>query len=108
MSSIGSLDATGAGITPVQASIRPPANASGELAKCESQLSDWVHCASSKTPEGKAKIAEITGKIDAIKAQMKKAEEASTASAAPASAPTSETTPRLRFDGLGAKLNVQA
>ena len=52
-----------------------PANASAELAKYESQLSDWVHCASSKTSEGKAKIAEITDKIESIKARVKRAEE---------------------------------
>jgi hypothetical protein len=40
------------------------------------QQSDWVHCASSETPEGKAKIAEISDKISAIKRQMQSAESA--------------------------------
>ena len=56
-------------------SVPRSAAAGGELAKLESQLSDWVHCPSSKTSAGKAKIAEITDKIDAIKVSVKKAED---------------------------------
>ena len=56
---------------------KPPAGGLDvELANCERQLSDWVHCASAKTPEGKAKIEELTAKHDAIKAKMQVEEQA--------------------------------
>ncbi|MDO9314322.1 MAG: hypothetical protein Q7T97_07230 [Burkholderiaceae bacterium] len=54
-----------------------PANLDADLAKCQSQLSDWVHCVSAKTPEGKAKIEEIASKIDTIKEKMRESEDAS-------------------------------
>lgn len=89
---------------------RPPATASAELAKLEIQLSDWVNCPSCTTSAGKAKIAEISDKIQAIRAQVKNAEESSVA-ALPrneSQEPTSTSQQALRFDGLGALLNVQA
>jgi capsule polysaccharide export protein KpsE/RkpR len=42
----------------------------GQLAKYQIQLADWVSCSSCKTPEGKAKIAEIESKIKDIQQQM--------------------------------------
>ena len=54
----------------------PPAGLDAALAKSQGQLADWVCCASAKTPAGKAKIAEISDRIDAIKAQMEKAGQA--------------------------------
>ncbi len=94
-SSIGSLDGTTT--TSSAASSQPPATASADLAKLESQLSDWVHCPSSKTSTGKAKIAEITDKIDAIKAKVEKAD-------------VEKIAPQqgLRLDGLGAWVNESA
>ena len=74
----------------------PPATASADLAKLQSQLSDWVHCPSSKTSAGKAKIAEITDRIDAIKAKVEKSD-------------VEKIAPHgLRLDGLGAWVNEQA
>jgi hypothetical protein len=87
-----------------------PANAGAELAKYESQLSDWVHCASCKTAAGKAKIAEITDKIQAIKTQMKRAEEArppSQAMQAPEPLPH-VVQHQFRLDQLGAWLDLKA
>ena len=63
----------------------PQASASGtrtpsldaELNSARAQLEDWVTCPSAKTPEGKAKIKEVTAKFDSIKAQI--AKEAKTA-----------------------------
>jgi hypothetical protein len=81
---------------------------SGELAKCESQLSDWVNCPSSKTSAGKAKIAEITGKIQTIKAQMKKAEDAKAVPAAQTHAVPVPLAQALRFDGIGSWLDMHA
>ncbi|MEO6895244.1 MAG: hypothetical protein ABI218_01210 [Caldimonas sp.] len=46
-----------------------------DLARCEVQLSDWSHCVSAKTPQGKEKIAEISARVDDIKARMKAAEQ---------------------------------
>jgi len=43
-----------------------------ELSTARAQLEDWVTCPSTKTPEGKAKIKEVTAKFDAIKAQIAK------------------------------------
>ena len=45
-----------------------------QLAHYEIQLSDWINCPSCKTPEGKAKIAEISAKISDIRQRMKSAE----------------------------------
>jgi peptidyl-tRNA hydrolase len=87
-----------------------PANASAELAKYESQLSDWVHCASSKTSEGKAKIAEITAKIESIKARVKQAEDVKQPASVPQAAQSSSGEPHrpLRLDLLGTWLDAQA
>jgi len=85
-----------------------PAASSGELAKLEVQLSDWVHCPSSKTSAGKAKIAEISDKISAIKTSMKSADEQKAASASEAERLQKTSEPGLRLDGQGGWLNLQA
>ena len=96
-SSIGSLDGTSTtAAASGAASSQPPATASADLAKLESQLSDWVHCPSGKTPAGKARIAEITDKIDAIKARVEKSDVEKIAPSG------------LRLDGLGGWVNEQA
>ncbi|MEI7611644.1 MAG: hypothetical protein WCK63_01980 [Betaproteobacteria bacterium] len=63
------------------------------LAQYESQLADWKSCPSCKTPEGKAKITELTSKISEIK-QRQNAAEVVNQSAGPGSAlghaPTAE------------------
>jgi len=108
MASIGSLD--GSTSATGTTSSGPPPTYSADLAKLETQLSDWVNCPSGKTSTGKAKIAEITDKIDAIKAKVQKAEVEKTAPA-----PGSETQEAqrvamqgLRLDGLGAWVNERA
>jgi hypothetical protein len=45
-----------------------------QLAQYEVKLADWVNCPSCKTPEGKAKIAEVSDKISEIKQRMKAAD----------------------------------
>ena len=83
-----------------------PAAADGQLAKCESQLSDWVHCPSGETPAGRAKIAEISNQIATLKAQIKQADERKPA---PAPAPTpAQQADRIRYDGQGGWVNLQA
>lgn len=110
MASLDSLNGIKSSSAPAEVTDRPPANASAELAKYESQLSDWVHCPSSKTSAGKAKIAEISDRIETLKAQMKHTEDAKTSVPQPQSADGSANAagPRLRFDQQGTWLNVQA
>jgi len=108
MTSVSSLNvSTAASDATPQAT---PANASAELAKYESQLSDWVHCASSKTSEGKAKIAEITDKIESIKAQVKRAEDAKPSTRSQPAAEAAGKAPhrQLRLDQMGTWLDAQA
>ncbi len=95
---------------PSEALPRPPAAASSELARLETQLSDWVHCPSCKTPAGKAKIAEISDKIEAIKAQVKTAEDAkATARRSNEIVESSKAAAgSVRLDGLGQWLNERA
>lgn len=90
--------------------------ASSELDRLEKQLSDWVNCASAKTSAGRAKIAEISGKIGAVKARSEHVEsDAALTSAnanANAKAKAQGTTmildsPRQR-EGLGNTLDVFA
>ncbi len=73
MSNIASLTRAASAYTPPGALSRP--SAGGELEKLKSQLSDWVNCPSCTTSAGKAKIAEITDKIETIKAQARTAED---------------------------------
>jgi hypothetical protein len=40
------------------------------LAQYEIQLSDWENCPSCTTPEGKAKIAELSSKVNEIKQRI--------------------------------------
>lgn len=83
-----------------------PAAADGQLAKCESQLSDWVHCPSGKTPAGRAKIAEISNQIATLKAQIEQTDERKPAPA-PAPMPVQQAD-RIRYDGQGSWVNLQA
>lgn len=50
-----------------------------ELNTARAQLEDWVTCPSAKTPEGKAKIREVTAKFESIKAQIAKGAKAADA-----------------------------
>jgi hypothetical protein len=73
-----------------------------ELAKCDRQLADWVHCPSGKTPEGKAKIEEITARRDTVKARIH-TREVEHVKAADAQAPR-----RSPFDPMGGLVDVYA
>jgi hypothetical protein len=73
---VSSVTTLGSGSTPAVAAEKPrPVNLDADLAKAEGQLADWVACPSRKTPEGKAKIEEISAKVDTIKAKLKSADE---------------------------------
>ncbi|UCV21533.1 hypothetical protein [Ferribacterium limneticum] len=49
-------------------------NLRAQLARFEAELANWENCPSCKTTEGKARIAEIAGKISDIKHRMEAAE----------------------------------
>ena len=110
MAKIASLDHTASAYVARGALSLPTEAASGELAKLESQLSDWVHCPSSKTSAGKAKIAEITAKIETIKGQAKAVEDkrAKEVPRLETQEPSKTVVGGLRFDGLGAWINERA
>jgi hypothetical protein len=86
--------------------------------QCERQLSDWVNCASAKTPAGKAKIAEFTARLATINAQIQQAgkarEQAGSAATRPdtagnASSATTRTVPGAHlFSPLGSRLDTYA
>ena len=85
---------------------RTDATLDGELAKCESQLADWVHCPSGKTSAGKARIAEITTQRDAIKVRIESREMQTQHANEPAAAQRNPDPPqRLQFSGLGTYLD---
>ncbi len=79
--------------------VRPVAAVDSQLAKCESQLTDWIECPSGKTPAGRAKIEALTVQIAKLKAHRLRAEDASNVAA-----PQPD---RLRFDGQGARVDLQ-
>ena len=56
-----------------------PRGLDADLAKAQGQLSDWVNCPSAKTATGRAKIEEISARIESIKATLKKADSAAPA-----------------------------
>ncbi len=78
---------------------RPVAAVDSQLAKCESQLTDWIECPSGKTLAGRAKIEALTVQIAKLKAHRQRAEEASNEAALQPN--------RLRFDGQGAGVDLQ-
>ncbi len=43
-----------------------------DLARYKSQLADWCQCSSSKTDAGKAKIRELTDKVNQAEARLEK------------------------------------
>ena len=111
MPDLASIDGANTGSSvPPPASVRLPADASAELAKLETKLADWVHCPSSRTPEGKAHIADITQQINAIKNQVKKAEaqRAPRRVSTPQLAPAGSAGAKVRLDGLGTYLDLAA
>lgn len=98
----------------VNAASAPAASGSGleaELAKCEGQLSDWVHCPSAKTPEGKEKIAEISARLDTLKARIDKRDHQTVSTSAPSSNEDQNPRQAVRgtaLNGLGGYLDIYA
>lgn len=76
MSSIGSISAAASASTP--SSIAGAGALQFDKAKCEASLADWVHCVSASTPQGKARIQELSTQLRGIEAQIRKAAESKT------------------------------
>lgn len=53
------------------------ASLEAQLNRYQVQLADWIHCASCNTPEGKAKIKEISDKIAEIQQRIRAADTSS-------------------------------
>jgi len=79
-----------------------------QLDRCNKQLSDWVNCASGKTPEGKQVVAALQEKISSIKQQIQ--QQSDGANRRDASAPVSPpVSPALASIGsIGTLLNTVA
>ena len=90
-----------------------------QLARVEAQLADWLTCPSRNTPDGKAKIRELTDRIGAIKQRLRSAEiqaqirrpaAASPRGAAPAAAPAASASPTRSAQAaatpLGSRINI--
>jgi hypothetical protein len=74
-SAIGSSVSPVAGGTPLNAGLQ------AQLTRCQVSLADWVACPSSKTPAGKAKIAQLKSQIRDIQRQLESANGAGQAGA---------------------------
>lgn len=71
------------GVSPTASAAMPARtapNLEAQMRTCRAQLADWVTCPSAKTPEGKAKIEQISSKLDSIKDQIKKSAASSSSS----------------------------
>lgn len=94
-------------ITPAGSSVFPTASGSAvgleaQLERCRKQLSDSVNCTSSKTPEGKARIEELSNRISEIKTRIEKSaaekQQIQPGANIPSSLPNPLTTVGLRLD----------
>lgn len=106
---IQAIGSGGAAVSGAGTPASQPANLDAELAKYQGQLADWTFCPSGKTPEGKAKIQQISERIGTIKTQMHKAQQARAAAKAPAAAQSQEGAPaRVASDSkaLGHRVDV--
>jgi hypothetical protein len=98
------------GLSPFPDAAPPGKSTAGleaKLARYQTQLADWRGSPSCKTPEGKAKIAEISDKINAIKSLQEAADPA----ARKLGIGMVEPPDRLRSrenDAIGNRLNVYA
>ena len=73
MSSVGSIAAAASAST--LSSVAGAGALQFDKAKCEAKLADWVHCVSASTPQGKARIQELSTQLRGIEAQIRTAAE---------------------------------
>lgn len=84
-----------------------------QLAQYQIQLADWTNCPSCNTPEGKAKIKEITDQISAIKKSLQaisanKPRQNSNPASSGATGATASPAPPLSSGPLGSQIDVFA
>lgn len=88
-----------------------------QLARCQTQLADWTHCPSSRTPEGKAKIqalqdqqAQLQRRLDVDQRRVAAKDDASGTRAQAASSPQTSIGPGPAVQGSsfngGAQIDV--
>ena len=71
---MSSISAIGSSIFPsLFGTSQSPAGLEAQLAKYKVQLADWVSCPSCNTPEGKAKIQELSNKVSDTQQRIKAA-----------------------------------
>lgn len=70
--SIGAI--TSATLPSLSAAGKASAGLDAQLAQYQIQLADWTNCPSCNTPEGKAKIQELTSKVSETQASIRAAE----------------------------------
>jgi hypothetical protein len=93
-----SIARTGAS-TPTEAATpkRSAPNLDAQVRTYRAQLADWITCPSAKTPQGKAKIEQISAKLDSVKQQIKKTDGSAPAESSMQQA-TPPDTPRAQAD----------
>jgi hypothetical protein len=79
-----------------------------QLNRYEIQLADWCHCPSRTTPQGAQKIAELQAKADAVKAQLKQADEARSAQKVAETPTVSDSTVQRSSSTAGRLIDVLA
>jgi hypothetical protein len=99
------LGAIGTSSAPASAAGKSTAALAAQLSRCQTQLSDWVNCPSGKSPEGKAKIAEISGNIAELKQRLQQPD---VPTAAPTTAPAIQQASHSPTTSLGTRLDVFA
>ncbi len=70
MSAVGAASGSASSGTPA------PAGLDAQKTQVEKQLADCVNCASSKTPQGQARISALSSRLVAVEARLQKADEA--------------------------------
>ena len=77
----------GASLIKTGAPTRPTPNLDAQLRTYRAQLADWVTCPSAKTPQGKAKIEQISAKLASVENEIKKKSDPASSSGPNASPP---------------------
>ena len=87
-----------------------PAGLDAQKAQYQKQLADCVDCASSKTPQGQARIQQLSAKLGAVEARPQAAADARAAAskAADVADPAAASIPKDAFSPLGQTLDAYA
>src|SRR5450432_2280219 len=87
-----------------------PAGLDAQKAQYEKQLADCVNCASSKTPQGQAKVQQLAAKLGAVEARLQAAGDARAAAskAADVASSVAAQPPKDALSPLGQNLDAYA